>query len=224
MGTIEPVATKIALPGKGPKQEPRHILAISLDLDMARAFVLATCGGLNPGQVQIGSAMVRFETSDHPPLPAPVGEVHAKKIDAILLLVRMLDSLSMDRIKDIYRNLPSEKVTPLSVVVCRETAESEFKISCPACGQKLWVRDADVGRRGRCPQCKKAFTLPSQANHLKSQLLLPDSVNIVNVALNNPSSCRGIVAGILERVTALEQLNKSSTVRVQLSDETQRIE
>src|SRR5205814_8967692 len=117
-----------------------------------------------------------------------------------------LDSLSMDRVKDIYRNLPSEKVTPLAVVVCRETGESEFKISCPACGQKLWVRDSDVGRRGRCPQCKKAFTLPSQANHLKSQLLLPDTVNIVNATLNNVASCRGVVAGVLERVIALEAL------------------
>jgi hypothetical protein len=206
--------------GKAKKdKDGRSILVISLDADMARTFIQSVCGTTNgPSQTQVGNETLRFETSDHPPLPAPVGESTPKKLDGILLLVRMLDSLSIDRVKDIYRNLPSDKVTPLSIVICREMGEVEFKISCPACGQKLWVRDADVGRRGRCPQCKKAFVLPSQANHLKSQLLLPDAVHIVNVILTHNSSCRGVVAGLMERVDALEQVSKASTVRVQVTD------
>jgi hypothetical protein len=206
--------------GKARKEKDgRSILVISLDLDMAKTFVQSVCGpGTNPPQTQVGTETVRFEMSDHPPLPVPVGETASRRLDGILLLVRMLDSLSIDRVKDIYRNLPSDKVTPLSIVICREMGEVEFKISCPACGQKLWVRDADVGRRGRCPQCKKAFVLPSQANHLKSQLLLPDAVHIVNVILSHNSSCRGVVAGVMERVDALEQVSKASTVRVQITD------
>lgn len=211
--------TKIPTGKARKEKDGRSILVISLDLDMARMFVQSVCGpGATPAQTVVGNETIFFETSDHPPLPMQVADAAPRRADGILLLVRMLDSLSIDRVKDIYRNLPSDKVTPLSIVICREMGEVEFKISCPACGQKLWVRDADVGRRGRCPQCKKAFVLPSQANHLKSQLLLPDAVHIVNVILSHGSSCRGVVAGVLERVDALEQVSKASTVRVQVTD------
>ena len=85
----------------------------------------------------------------------------------------------------------------MAVILFREEGEIDFKMSCPACGQKLWVRDTDVGKRGRCPNCKKAFKLPSQAGHLKSQLMLPDAVPALTVVRGKAASCRGALASLI---------------------------
>jgi predicted RNA-binding Zn-ribbon protein involved in translation (DUF1610 family) len=115
----------------------------------------------------------------------------------------------------------------MSVILFREEGEIDFKMSCPACGQKLWVRDTDIGKRGRCPNCKKAFKLPSQAGHLKSQLMLPDAVPALTVVRDKASSCRGALASLIAHfagaiVPSVEKMDsetlKKTTVRVQVQD------
>ncbi|MCF7837288.1 MAG: hypothetical protein K9N49_01535, partial [Candidatus Marinimicrobia bacterium] len=105
---------------------------------------------------------------------------------AAVILVRHLDLASLDKIKAIYRRLPQETIRPLSIGLFREEGELDFKMSCPACGQKLWVRDSDVGKQGRCPKCKWAFALPSQAAHVKTHLTLPETVPVISVLKSSP--------------------------------------
>jgi hypothetical protein len=109
--------------------------------------------------------------------------------DAVLLLIRFMDALTMDRVKAICDGLPRDPPLPMAVLLVREPEEIDFKISCPACGQKLWVRDTDEGKRGRCPNCKTAFRLPSQLQHAKSELNLPDEVPVTRVTAGDPRSC-----------------------------------
>lgn len=116
----------------------------------------------------------------------------------------------------------------MAVLLFREEGEIDFKMSCPACGQKLWVRDTDEDRRGRCPNCKKAFRLPSQAQHVKAELSLPDAVPVTRVVRGNASSCRNALINLKSHLTggivASEQafdanILMKSTVRMELDED-----
>src|SRR5215213_6180483 len=39
---------------------------------------------------------------------------------------------------------------------------SPRSVACPACGQRLGVRDADVGKRGKCTQCGEVFLIGTE--------------------------------------------------------------
>jgi hypothetical protein len=89
------------------------------------------------------------------------------------------------------------------------------------------VRDTDVNKRGRCPNCKRAFKLPAQAAHLKSQLMLPDAVPVISVVRGNAASCRGAISSLVGRVAGKvaegpepdDETLKQATVRVQIQPE-----
>ena len=66
--------------------------------------------------------------------------------------------ISLEKVKAIYTHLSAHEA-PQNVLIARADGEGDFKMSCPSCAQKLWVRDSDVDKRGRCPSCKKAFTV-----------------------------------------------------------------
>ena len=119
--------------------------------------------------------------------------------DTVVLQLRFMDVGSMDKLRTICRSLTASTTNPLSVFLLREEGEVDFKMSCPFCGQKLWVRDSDAGKRGRCPNCKKAFRLPGQADHAKSQLGLPDTVPVARVTRGNPASCRNALTNLKGR-------------------------
>ncbi|HMP72687.1 MAG TPA: hypothetical protein PKE55_05425 [Kiritimatiellia bacterium] len=138
-----------------------------------------------------------------------------RKSDAAMILVKFLDRMIMDRIKETYRILAEEAFLPKSICICREAKEAEFKISCAYCGQKLWVRDKDAGKRGNCPQCRKTFFLPTQKSYLTSFLMLTDAVPAVTVTLGD-ATCTNALSSLIERVVSHEQGLKSSTMRVQI--------
>lgn len=204
------------------------VLILSIFQEMGETFVRDVCEEVSEGggETAIEGAKARLDVLAGDPRLNPSWDDRIKETDALVLLVRFMDVISIDKIKAIYRRLPSEKLVPVSVFLFREEGEIDFKMSCPACGQKLWVRDTDVNKRGRCPNCKKAFKLPSQAGHLKSQLMLPDAVSVLSVTRGNASSCRGAVASLLGRVSGeigaevppdAETLKKA-TVRVQIQN------
>jgi hypothetical protein len=142
------------------------------------------------------------------------------KADAAILLVRFLDQHSLARLKDVYRLLNAEVFMPKSILILREPKETEFKISCSYCGQKLWVRDHDAGRRGSCPQCRKTFFVPTQKSFITSYLMLTDAVPVQSIT-NGDVSCRNAVAALVERTVNMEEGLKSSTMRIELPpDET----
>jgi Zn finger protein HypA/HybF involved in hydrogenase expression len=138
--------------------------------------------------------------------------------DAVAVLVNHIDAVSLEHLREAYRLLPSESTRPASILIIREPGRMEFKMSCPACGQKLWVRDEDVGRNGRCPQCKKTFVLPAQTAYLKSMLMTPDTIPMITVTDGHVGKCQGPIAELAARARRLSLAMKSATARVQVDD------
>ncbi len=202
------------------------VLVLCIYQEMGETFVQDVCevSVEGKGKTEIEGVNTEMDILAGDPRLNPAWADRVKGVDGLVLLLRFLDVISLDKIKAIYRRLPNETSIPMSVFLFREEGEIDFKMSCPACGQKLWVRDTDVGKRGRCPNCKRAFKLPSQSGHLKSQLMLPDAVPVISVVRGNKSSCRGAVASLVNRVQgeideeteADAETLKQATVRVQI--------
>ncbi len=207
-----------------------NVLILSIHQEMGENFIKDVCSQASggTGNVEIGDVRVHMDVLAGDPRLNASWDASLQKADALILIARFLDVISIDKMKAIYRRLPGETSTPISVVVVREEGETDFKISCPICGQKLWVRDIDSNKRGRCPNCKKAFTLPDQNDHLKAQLALMDRVPVMRVISGNTESARGALAQLVDRVSgrALEQAGgvdqevlKQATIRVQVNPE-----
>ena len=205
-----------------------NLVVLCAQQDMGEEFVREACGAESggAGTAVFGDRVIHMSVLGGEPRLNPGWDEAVAKADLLAIVARFLDVISLDKIKAIYRRLPSERVVPLSVVVFREDGEVDFKISCPTCGQKLWVRDFDIGKRGRCPNCKRPFRLPAQDEHLRSQLLPADIVPIVTVDRSDPKSLRNALNKVLERLTAdlipAEEtfdpnVLKQSTVRIQVS-------
>jgi predicted RNA-binding Zn-ribbon protein involved in translation (DUF1610 family) len=204
-------------------------LVLCIYQEMGETFVKDVCGDLadGKGRTEIDDSPVEIDILAGDPRLNPAWDERVKEADALVLLLRFLDVISLDKIKAIYRRLPNETAVPMSVFLFREEGEIDFKMSCPACGQKLWVRDTDVNKRGRCPNCKRAFKLPAQAAHLKSQLMLPDAVPVISVVRGNAASCRGAISSLVGRVAGKvaegpepdDETLKQATVRVQIQPE-----
>jgi hypothetical protein len=138
-----------------------------------------------------------------------------KRANAVLLLVRFMDRTSIEQVRDAYRLVVDEAFLPKTLLILRESGEHEFKISCAYCGQKLWVRDRDAGKRGNCPQCRKTFFLPTQKSYLTSYLMLTDAVPVHQVVLEE-KPCQEAMDAFLGRLLDHEQGLKSSTARVRV--------
>ncbi len=209
-----------------PDSKPVKVLVLCIYQEMGETFVQDVCEGAveGKGQTEIDNGPVDLDILAGDPRLNPNWDESVKKADALVLLLRFLDVISLDKVKAIYRRLPSESLIPMAVFLFREEGEIDFKMSCPACGQKLWVRDTDIGKRGRCPNCKRAFKLPAQAGHLKTHLMLPDAVPVISVVRGNASSCRGAVSSLIGRVAGRladetspdPETLKQATVRVQI--------
>ncbi len=136
--------------------------------------------------------------------------------DGILLLIRHLDSNSLDQAKALLGKLPNAAT---HIAICRAETDVEFKMSCPSCRQKLWIRDADVGRNGRCPHCKIAFVLPSPEDHLRSVFEWPNSDPLLRIIMDRPVSCRDALEVLANTIVARRAAALSATKRIQLSDD-----
>jgi len=203
-----------------------NILIVSIYHDMAEDF-LGAIASKDSNELTVGSHRVVLDVfMGDPAEDSSFGE-RVAKAHAIVMLVRFLDVLSLDKIRNIYHYLAQAGSIPKAVFYLRDKSELDFKISCPSCGQKLWLRDTDVGKRGRCPNCSKPFVILSQADHLKTQLLLPESMPCLKVICKDADSFRTAVAKLLETQASgvmpadasvnLEAL-KYSTVRIQVQD------
>lgn len=209
------------------------LLILSIHQEMGETFVgewVPGSSGKGTVEADIGGCLVTLGILAGDPRLNATWDEAVRKADAMVMLTRFLDVISLDKIKAIYRRLPSDKAVPLSVLVYREKDESDFKMSCPACGQKLWVRDSDVGKRGRCPNCKKPFKLPAQSNLIRAQLMIPDTVGVSVVVRGDQDSLQEAMTALCSRITGDfvateipidEEILKKTTVRVQIqSDDT----
>lgn len=216
-----PLCEIIAMSTDTPKKI--GLIALSVHQEMGENFVKDLCGTGNSKQV--GAREISLDVLAGDPRLNAAWDDEVKNAGGVLVLARFLDVISLDKIKAIYRRLPSERTLPIAVLVVREKDETDFKMSCPVCGQKLWVRDSDANKRGRCPNCKKAFTLPDQIDHLRAQLALPDSVPALRVISGDSASAEKAVqtllnqldSGLIESPQMDQNVLKQSTIRVQIN-------
>ena len=203
-----------------------NILILSIYRELAEEFLGAFTAEPKT-DVAINDFLVTFEIAAGDPSQDPAFVEHLTKADAIAIVVRFLDVLSLEKIKNIYRSLPDPLSIPVAVFMLREKGEADFKISCPSCGQKLWLRDTDIAKRGRCPNCTKPFVILSQGDHLKSQLILPDKVETFKVTRSNPESFHAALIKLFGSVPAgikpadlsvNNEALKNATVRIQIQN------
>lgn len=122
--------------------------------------------------------------------------------DAVALLIHYLDEVSLQAVRARVQKLAAiGKKVPTGIFIVREPNEHEFKISCGDCSQKLWVRESDIGRRGRCTNCRKPMIVPTPSEYLRNRLALPDGVPVLNVVRGDAALCRGVLANLLARVS-----------------------
>lgn len=194
---------------------PVHLAVVTVDPVAGTTFLDTVCGS-GAAEVRLDNAVLRLFLVAYEAGQEGVLENALAAADGVALLVSHVDAISMDTLKAAYRALPTD--LPTTMLILRDAGKVEFKLSCPACGQKLWVRDEDQGRAGRCPHCKKTFVLPGQAAHIRSLLMLPDSVPLVTVTQGHQGACRGPIAALGERTRMRAQVLKSATMRVQVTD------
>lgn len=196
-----------------------QVPVITIDRALGQAFVDTVCGGAQMVDVRLDGLTVRLNLLVYEAGQEGQLKEALSRCDAAALLVQHVDAVSIESLKAVIRIMPSEHRLPSAVLIVRETGKVEFKMSCPTCGQKLWVRDEDKGRPGRCPHCKKSFVLPAQSAHLQSVLMLPAAVPLMTVVQGNAGSCRGPVAALAERARHRAQVLMSATMRVQVNED-----
>lgn len=211
------------------KSTPLKILVLSDDHDLSD-WLLNDLGALAGEDgvhvVQVGSHPLHLSLRAGMPDDIPDLESCLEAADIILGLARYVDVVTLERLDAIVHRIPVQWEKPLGFMIYREENESDFKMSCPFCGQKLWVRDADVDKRGRCPNCKKGFTLPRQEDHLATRLQLRDAIQVRRIFRGNPTS----ISGPLQSLVRLRDggvaagpvrtgVHKHSTLRVELGEE-----
>lgn len=125
-----------------------------------------------------------------------------EEASAIAMVVEYVDAQTLGSIRGAMGRLPRDRNLPMAFLVNRPDGKQDFKMSCPSCGQKLWIRDSDVGKRGRCPNCKKAFDIPAQVDLLREQLLLPDSIEVRTVSPSDSGPVREVLGSLVRQATA----------------------
>ena len=211
------------------KENSINLVVLTPELETGEKLVQDACGG-NGTELQsalFGALQVHFSLLAGTPPADGSWEKAIQGAGALVLIIRHIDMVSMEKAKKLYHLLPSDTVVPSAMLISRMSGEVDFKMSCPFCGQKLWVRDSDVDKRGRCPNCTKAFTLPHQTRHLRSQLKCPDAVPVTHVYQGNAASSRDTLRNLLAKThgdileiteSADPEVLKRSTVRVEIQD------
>lgn len=200
---------------------------VAVESEIAPQFVLSVLEASETpaGVVDVAGCHVFIEALSAAALDEAGVQARFRQADAVVLLLRFLDNATLDKTA---RWLPRLTLpsAPLGVFIyCADPANRQFKISCDACGQKLWVLEKEIGLRGRCANCRGPMRIPSPAERARKRLNIPDSVPVLNVARGDAPLCRGALANLLARVafvnpaqpgmTSLEFL-KRATVPIQI--------
>lgn len=193
------------------------IALITAQPEIAATFMAACGADPATGEVTlpaIGEAVFRSIAAGA--LAAGQGLEEAPRWDAGLLLVRFADHETLGELRAAVGRLPAGLVRGLTVVLCRNGGEAEFKMSCPKCGQKLMIRDALAFKRVNCPNCQKAFTVPGQADLLHEQLAIPALRSVRKANLADSASCAQALTGLVWQAHEVSQDAKSTTMRIDL--------
>jgi len=174
---------------------------VGLDADLCDQFIRSAMAGREApfGEVTLDRWTVQLKRMSDPPDRDPAWEPRMAIADGVILLARFLDQLSLADLQERRRRIRSDDALPLIVLFCRPEGAREFKIGCPTCRQKMWVQDAEIGKRGRCVHCDGLIDIVSPADLLRRELRLADRVPILSVDPCDAGLCRGAVANLLAR-------------------------
>lgn len=157
----------------------RYIPVLAVEEELAASF-LAALAGKPASRVELPhpSGPLAIEALLFDVVNSEALESRLSEADAVIIICGHVDATSLESIRKLHRRLPGDRSLPEAHALHREPGKKEFKLSCPTCGQKLWVGDAQEGRPGRCPGCKQTFLIPSQSRHLSASLQLDDAVPV----------------------------------------------
>lgn len=203
----------------------RFVPVLAVELDIASRFVATVLHeGAPAGVVEIGPHHVYLEAVTAAE-PDDVGwKGRLRQADAVVVLVHFLDHRLLDAASSFIREATMVAV-PTAVFIYRAEAERQFKISCDCCGQKLWVMEEEVGRRGRCAGCREPMLIVAPAERVRARLQLPDTIPVLNVVERNVALCRGALANLLvrvgltataEEISSSREFLKRATVPIQI--------
>ena len=122
----------------GTTSRTRYVPVFSIEPEASRGFLQMLCGKeVDRGETVVEDATLYLEAIAGENAHAAAIKESLKKADAAILLVRFLDTLSINQLREIYQSLPDENFLPRSLLIFRQKGEVEFKMSCASCGQKL---------------------------------------------------------------------------------------
>ena len=206
-----------------------HLVVLAIQQDAGESFAKTVANVEDPIAFIFEGAGQRYQLDvlAGDPRLNPLWDEAIHHGTALALLVRFLDVLSVEKLGAIYKRIKDSDL-PIGVFILRNEGEADFKMSCPHCGQKLWVRDIDAGKRGRCPNCKRAYDLPVQSELVRDKLGLPLSVEIQQVVESNSDECRqavskflGVTMGDIVEIAggSADDASLNQTMRVQIPDD-----
>lgn len=144
-------------------------------------------------------------------------------VNVLVGLIRFVDVLSLQKMDQLLNQSGAVKKIPSLMLIYRNENETDFKMSCPFCGQKLWVRDVDQDKRGRCPHCSKGFTLPDQEDHLHSTLRLPPAVQVRKIVRQDPGSLAGPLRDIIQLASVESSLHNLVDSKQSVINDTMKV-
>jgi hypothetical protein len=205
--------------GSSSAASPALVLVLATELDVGELFLDCICGkNKAQGITEIDGQRVHAEALDVESALEGVANEKLAKAKAVILLVHHLDLLSLNRIRLAHLKLGTSNRIKPHIVLFRRKGETEFKISCPPCEQKLLIRHSDVDRVGKCPHCQRPMRLPQPDVHLRTQLNLPKTATIHPVAEDQPEACRKIVSQLVHGPRQREDAF-STTMRIEILPE-----
>lgn len=175
-----------------------YVPVVSAETELASAFVDSVRGDAGT-TIHILHCHVSVDAFDGAKIEREMPPPEIARSDAFVLLAHFLDHGSIDTLQRLYHRLRFIRSAPLGLFIFRNEGEHQFKISCPECGQKLWVSEEEIGMRGRCVNCRQIIPIRSPAEMLRQRLSLPDSVPVLNVTRGNTAGCRGALANLVAR-------------------------
>jgi len=174
---------------------------VGLDAELCDRFIRSAMAGRDApfGEIALDGWTVQLKRMSDPPDQDPAWEPRMAIADGVLLLAHFLDQLSLAELQERHRRIRTDDARPLVVLFCRPDGAREFKIGCPACRQKLWVQDSEIGKRGRCAHCDGLIDIVAPADLLRRELRLADRIPVLSVDPADAGLCRGAVANLLAR-------------------------
>jgi hypothetical protein len=164
--------------------------ALLRELDLGSASALPA-----PPEILVRLRLQAGAVGDPAPWRAAIAEA-----DLMGFYGHHLDQAAVETLRAIYELCKEKRSAPLHLLLCRNGDAGEFKMSCPHCGQKMWVRETDADKRGRCPTCQKGFPVPHALKEFKARLGLPDLAPITPVTLGHPVAAHAALMAILRPV------------------------